>query len=97
MRLEPRRTGFAFGSVIAFAHLLWAGLVAIGWAKPLLDFILWLHFLAIPVDIAVFDWLRAGLLVAVTFALSFPLGALFAVIWNRLHGDAVKVVPRAAG
>ena len=97
MRLEPLRTGFAFASVIAFAHLVWAGLVAVGWAKPLLDFILWLHFLAIPVGIAAFDWLRAALLVGVTFAISFPLGALFAIIWNRLHRDAAEVAARPAG
>ena len=96
MRLEPLRTGFAFGSVVALAHMVWAALVALGLAKPLLDFILWLHFLAIPLDIAPFDWLRASLLVAVTFGMSFPLGALFAVIWNRLHGGAVREFPRPA-
>jgi len=96
MHLQPARTGLAFGSVVAFSHLVWATLVAIGWAKPLLDFILWLHFLKVPVDLAPFDWTRAALLVAVTFAISGALGALFAIIWNRLHGEAGLLTARVA-
>lgn len=86
MQLHPGQTGLALGSVVAFAHLIWAALVAAGWAQPLLDFILWLHFLKVPVELAAFDWTRAVLLVAVTFAISGMLGALFAVVWNRLLG-----------
>jgi hypothetical protein len=86
MHLQPAHTGLALGSVVAVAHLVWAALVAIGWAQPLLDFILWLHFLRIAVELAPFDWTRAALLVAVTFAISGMLGGLFAVVWNRLMG-----------
>ena len=87
MRLQPVRTGLAFGSVVAFAHLIWVALVAIGWAQALLDFILWLHFLKLPIELTPFAWTRAILLVAVTFAAGGAMGALFAVVWNRLHGE----------
>jgi hypothetical protein len=85
MRIDPLPTGLAFGAVIALAHLVWAALVAVGWAQPLIDFILWLHFLNVPVQVAPFEWARAGLLAVVTFLLSFPFGAAFAVIWNQAH------------
>ena len=88
MHLQPGRTGLAFGSVVGLYHLVWATLVAVGWAKPLLDFILWLHFLSVPIALTQFDWARAALLVAVTFTISGALGVLFAVIWHRLHGEA---------
>jgi hypothetical protein len=84
MHLQPVRTGLAVGSVVGFYHLVWATLVALGLAKPLLDFILWLHFLKVPIDVTAFDWMRAALLVAVTFVISGTLGALFALVWNRL-------------
>jgi hypothetical protein len=87
VHLHPAQTGLALGSVVAFAHLVWATLVAIGWAQPLLDFVLWLHFLKVPIQLAPFDGTRAALLVAVTFAISGAMGAFFAVVWNRLHGQ----------
>lgn len=92
MRLDPLRTGAAFGAVVALAHLFWAALVALGWAGALLDFILWIHFLNVPVQIAPFEWTRSGILIVVTFLLSFPLGAGFAAIWNRLHSSAELTV-----
>ena len=85
MILNPVRTGVAFGSLIGLWHLAWAALVAVGWAQPLLDFILWIHFVQMSVTVGPFDPGRALLLVVVTFVVGFVAATLFAVIWNRLH------------
>lgn len=96
MTLHPIRTGFALGSVVGLWHLAWAGLVAVGWAKPLLDFVLWMHFLQFSVSVQPFDAGRAAVLVAVTFGAGFGLGALFAAVWNRLQGSAAAPARKVA-
>jgi hypothetical protein len=55
--------GFALGSLLGGLHLLWALLVASGWAQPLMDFIFWLHFIRPVYMIEAFDPLRAAGLV----------------------------------
>ena len=92
MRLDPLRTGFALGSIFGLWHLAWATLVAVGAARWLLDLVLWLHFLNLPIGLAPFDLGRAALLVAFTAAVGGVMGALFAVVWNRLHPAAAAAV-----
>lgn len=98
MRLEPLRVGFALGTLVGLAHAGWAAMVAIGWAKPLVDFVIWLHFISVPVHVAPFDLSRAALLVVVTFLASFTLGMGFAAVWNRViavRDDEVTVLIEA--
>jgi hypothetical protein len=59
-------TGLAVGSLLGGLHLLWALLVAIGMAQPLMDFIFWLHFIRSVYVIEAFDPLRAAGLVVQT-------------------------------
>jgi membrane protease YdiL (CAAX protease family) len=85
MTISPVRAALAVGLVFGLWHLAWAALVASGWAKTLLDFVLWAHFLKVAVGLDAFDPSRAAILVAVTFAVGAVLGWLFAIVWNRLH------------
>ena len=95
MKLSPLRAGVAVGAILGLWHLAWCALVAIGWARGVLDFVLWAHFLNIPVELDAFAAGRAVVLVALTFAVGWVAGALFAVVWNRLHGDlAAAASPR---
>jgi hypothetical protein len=85
--IHPNKAAIAVGSVIGLWHLLWALLVAIGWAKPLMDFVLGLHFIRLDYDIAPFALGTAAALVAVTFAVGYAFGLVFALVWNWLAGS----------
>lgn len=83
-RISPAKTAVAVGTVTGVWHLVWVTLVGVGWAKPVLDFILGLHFLKISYALTPFSATRAGSLVILTFALGAAFGFLFALVWNWL-------------
>lgn len=84
--INVSRTALSVGAVVGLFHLFWALLVAAGWAKGLLDFILGLHFIQLDVQIAPFAIGTAAALVAVTFAVGAVFGLVFALVWNKLAG-----------
>lgn len=91
MRLiNPFRAGLAVGLVIGLWHLTWAALVAIGWAKPIMDFILKLHFIQLQYDVAPFALGTAAMLVIVTFCVGALFGMIFALVWNWLAAGAAE-------
>ena len=96
MTVSPLRCGFALGALVALWHLVWSGLVAVGAAQTVLDFILWIHFLKVPVTLQPFSLPIAAVLVAVTFVLGFLLGYVFAALWNWLHRDRGAARTRAS-
>ena len=85
MRLSVIRTGLVFGVAIGLWHAAWSALVAAGCAQWLVDFILRLHFLAVPAKVQPFDTVTAGTLIGITFVVGFVFGIAFALIWNVLH------------
>jgi hypothetical protein len=85
MPIHPIRLGVVFGLLLALIHAAWVGLIATGFAQPLIDFIFWIHFIAPPFQIQLFEWPRAVILIGVTFASGLMLGALAALVWNALH------------
>lgn len=81
-KISVNKTGLAFGLLMAGCHLVWALLVAVGWAQIYLDFIFWLHFLSQPFVLQPFHAGTAALLVLVTGAIGYLGGFIFASIWN---------------
>ena len=73
------------GSLVGGWHLVWAIIVAIGWGKPLIDFIFWIHFLKPVFVVEPFAIGRAIVLVLVTAAIGYFVGLVGALLWNRLH------------
>jgi hypothetical protein len=84
--IHPGKAGLVLGTLIGGWHLLWALLVALGWAQPLIDFIFWLHFIKPVYVVGKFDAGVAALLVGLTGVIGFALGGAFAVLWNKIHG-----------
>ena len=86
MTLNPWRAGVALGVFLGAWHLAWSLMVAVGWAEAILRFILRIHFIDLEIGMSPFDVGLAATLVAVTTAIGFILGALFALLWNSAHG-----------
>ena len=82
--IHPFKTGVSVGAVIGLWHLMWVSLVALGWAKPVMDFILRLHFLEFQYSLAPFSIGTAVALVTLTFGLGLLFGIVFALVWNWL-------------
>lgn len=78
------KSGLSVGAVVGLWHLGWVSLVASGWAGPVLDFVLRLHFIEVQYDLAPFAPGTAAMLVAITFGIGFAFGLVFALIWNWL-------------
>jgi hypothetical protein len=88
--ISPAKAAISVGTVIGLYHLMWVTIVALGWAKPVLDFILRLHFIDLNVAIAPFAVGTAAELVVLTFALGALFGFVFALVWNWLGSEAAE-------
>lgn len=84
MRLDPIRTGLALGVVIALMHAGWVALVASGFAKELIDFVLRIHFLQLEVAVAPFSIATASVLVGITFLVGLLIGIVLSLVWNAM-------------
>ena len=85
-RINVAKTSLAVGYVIGLYHLAWVALVASGYAKPVMDLILRLHFIQFDYQMAPFDAATGASLVAVTFGVGAVIGFIFALFWNWLAG-----------
>lgn len=72
--------GLAIGSLTAGIHLIWVILVAVGLAKPLMDFILSLHFISESYTINPFNITTALGLIIMTFAVGYAIGFVIATL-----------------
>jgi hypothetical protein len=96
--INPAKAGLSVGFVIGLWHLIWVTLVAMGWAKPVMDFVLRLHFIQLRYELAPFAAGTAMMLVAFTFCIGALFGVIFALVWNWLAatGTAASPLPRSA-
>jgi hypothetical protein len=78
------KAGATVAIAIGLVHLCWRLLVASGWAKVLVDFVLRLHFIKLAVAIEPFQLPTAALLVLLTTGLGFVVGSVLAALWNTV-------------
>jgi hypothetical protein len=74
--------GLVVGTIFGVIHLLWAVAVAAKIAKPMMDWVLSMHFVNFPYVIAEFELAKAAMLVVMTFVVGYVVGWLFAAVWN---------------
>lgn len=77
--------GISVALLFGGVHVVWALLVASGLAQTLLNFVFWLHFIRPGWAVDSFEFSRAAGLIAMTSAIGYAVGAIFAVIWASLH------------
>lgn len=85
MKLNANKVGLALGGFAALWHAFWSGLVAMGLAQGLLDFVYSIHFLSNPFMVGNFSITTALVLVAVTFVVGYAIGYVFTLVWNKVH------------
>ncbi len=85
MKLHTQKVALFMGLLIGGLHLVWATIIALGLAQPLMDFIFWLHMLNNPFEVVPFSLTTALFLVVVTFCVGYSAGFIFATLWNGLH------------
>ena len=83
--VNPNRAGLVLGTAIGGFHVVWALLVAFGWAQAALDFVFWIHFLTPAYSVTPFVAARAVLLIAVTATIGYVIGYTLAAVWNWIH------------
>ena len=92
-RIGVNRAGLTLAVVLAGLHLLWGALVAIGVAQPLVDFVFRIHMMEADAVVGEFAFGPAILLLLVTAAVGYGVGAALAATWN-LVGSAEAMVAR---
>lgn len=80
--INPLKFGAASGVALGSVHGLWAVLVAVGLAQPLIDLIFRLHFILPALTVGTFDLATAIGLVALAAAIGFVAGYLLAICIN---------------
>ncbi len=84
-KLNKNSAGLAVGLFFGLAHLVWAVMVALAWAKPFLDWILHLHFMDLRYSLNPFAFATALWLVIITFIVGYVFGWALAAVWNAVH------------
>ena len=83
--INKNSAGMSVGLFFGLAHLGWVILVALKLAKPLLDWILHLHFLELSYTMQTFAVSTALFLVVVTFVVGYVFGWVIAAFWNKFN------------
>ena len=83
--VNPNKAGLVLGALIGGWHVLWALVVAAGWAQLVLNFVFWMHFLKPPCTVGAFSAAIALILILVTTAFGYAMGYVLGVLWNWIH------------
>lgn len=75
--------GIVAGALAVIAHSLWIGMVMLGLAQTMLDFIYGLHFLNNPFIVGEISVIKTVGLLGVTFLAGYTLGWILSYLWDK--------------
>ena len=81
----PHMLGLTVGGLLGLWHAVWALLVAVGSAKPVMDWLYTLHMVKVTYTVLPFNPTNALILVLVTAVFGYVLGRIGGMIWERAH------------
>ena len=81
-QVNRNQLGLTVGTFFALCHAIWVVFVGVGFAKPLIDWIIPLHFIDMSYSITVFSLGSAVTLVILAFLGGYISGWVLAGIWN---------------
>ncbi len=84
------KNGITGGLSLAFFHLCWIVVVAIGWGQTILDFVFKIHMLNSPLQVQPFNPAFALTLLVLTFTVGFAMGIV-------IGASACAIRPPAQG
>ena len=82
---HPKKVALVFAAMLGGVHFLWSVLIALGWAQPLLNFVMWAHMMKINVVVQPFDSTAALTLIVITSAIGYVVGYIGAIVWNKVR------------
>lgn len=85
MNTNTNKVGLVLSLLIGGWHVVWSGLVFLGWGQPLIDFVLWAHMIHVPYVVGPFDIIASATLVAFTAVFGYVIGCVVAMLWNKIH------------
>lgn len=85
MKLDPHKAGLSVGLFVGVVHTVWAILVALGWAKTLMNWSMNWHMVESSWSVKAFDLTSALTLIIVGVLVGYVLGFAFSTIWNKVH------------
>ena len=85
MHMNPRKVALVGAGLFGGWHVVWAAVVLLGWAQPLLDFSMWAHMIRVSFVAGPFDATAAVTMIVVASIVGYSLGYIIAVAWNKVH------------
>ncbi len=82
--VNRNRVALFFAVVGGGVHLVWALVVAAGWAQKVVDWLYSLHFVQMTMTVQAFDFVNALYLVVVAFLVAYVAGFVLATLWNLI-------------
>lgn len=83
---SPHKTGIIGAGLLAGFHFIWALMVAIGIAQPIMDWILSLHMISLSYSVGPFNIVSAIMLLIFTGAVGYATGYLLGYLFAHCKG-----------
>ncbi len=85
MKLNEKKSAMVLGLFIGGMHLVWALVVASGFAQTWMNWVYSWHMLSNPFIVQPFSLTNAVILVIATGLIGYVMGFAFAWVWNWVH------------